>query len=539
MLKNSRILPWLALGSSLVIVLLVSRTPQALFSDPSWQLKALQQYFAGESRSLGTLVQADPNDLSKSAEEWISWWPMGTNLLVYPFVRSGMSFAASVRAVADLALILGSVGFGYWLTLFEIPSWIAWTLAVAIPWIRYANLGLFTYSAETLVYAICPWLLFGAFHLGRKWESEQDVPHVAFSAGLGFLLGFAYWLKYSSIFISLSAIAYLALRAWRIKKERRYVRIDAASLLALFVLTAGGLNILNRSMGAAMNSVTQHFDFQFDWYLPIHLVGLFAMSMADADGLWRYVLFHPGRSVMPFSYATLTLIGLPGGVLLFWLLTRPSKREPVVLSRLLLLLTFAAFVATMTIFWARALEARYISAIGIALIPAAVEAGVAMWPKGNRITRAALLLGALFYIAISMAYGAVAVIGKIKRTPAYKSGPSGFYNPLFADTDASSPLQTLEAHFGGQDIWYLPDPNTGIDLRGRVILRQPDFLSEDWIRKETFHTSSPVTVRMLLPPKFEENGKGKIIRDSFPQAQDWKRREIPGANYVEWTAELK
>lgn len=188
-------------------------------------------------------------------------------------------------------------------------------------------------------------------------------------------------------------------------------------------------------MRAAMNSVTQHFDVQFGWRLPIHRVGLFAMSMADADCLWRYVLFHPGRSVLPFSYATLTLIGLPGGVLLFWLLTRLSKREPVVLSTLLLVITFAAFVGTMTIFWARALEARYMSAIGIALIPAAVEAGAAMWPKGNRITRA----GARRFVLCHDSNGlwcavANACLHKLAQW---------FHNPLLADTDASSPLQTL------------------------------------------------------------------------------------------------
>lgn len=539
MFNNSRILPFLALVSSLVIVLLVSRTPQALYSDPSWQLKAMQQYFAGESRSIGTLVQADPKDLTRNSEEWISWWPIGTNLLVYPFVRSGMSLAAAVRVLADLALIVGSVGFGYWLTLFEIPGQISCTLALAVPWIRYANLGLFFYSAEALVFAICPWLLLGAFHLRRKWENEQNTTHVAFSAGLGFVLGFAYWLKYSSVFISVSAIAYLAFQAWKVRRERKAVWIDSLSLLTLFVLTAGALNLLNRSMGAAMNSVTQHFDVQFDWHLPIHLVGLFAMSMADADGLWRYVLFHPGRSVLPFSYTTLTLIGLPGGALLFWLLTRPNGRQPMVLSRFVLLVTFAAFVGTMTVFSARALEARYISAIGIALIPAALQSAVLIWPKRGRMTRVSLVLGALFYVAIPMAYGAVAVMGKVRRMPAYASGTSGFYNPLFADKDASTPLKALDARFGNKDIWYVPDPETSIDLRGRVILRQADFLSQDKLRSETFRTSSPVTVRMLLPPRFEENGKGKIIRDSFPQAQEWRRREIPGANYVEWTAELK
>jgi len=538
MFKNSRILPSLALASSLVIVLLVSRTPQALYSDPSWQLKAMQQYFAGESGSIGTLVQADPKDLSRNSEEWISWWPIGTNLLVYPFVRSGMSLAAAVRAVADLALIFGSIGFGYWLTLFEIPRWSAWILALAIPWIRYANLGLFTYSAEILVFAICPWLLLGTFHLCRRWQSEDARAQVAFSASLGCLLGLAYWLKYSSVFVSLGALVYIAFRSWKLRAQRK-VWVDAVVVAGLFVLTAGAQNLLNRSMGAAMNSVTQSFEPQLDWRLPFNIVGLLGLGMADADGLWRYVLFHPGKSVLPFSPGTLALIGLPGGFLLFWVLTRPSKREPLILCRFVLLVSTIAFIGTMSVFGGRALEARLIAAIAIATLPAAAEAALAVWARGNRIAHGILLLGGLLYIAAPMAYGATAVIGKVRRTPHYNPGPSGFYNPLFADTDASSPLKTLEAHFGSQDIWYVPDPDTAIDLRGRVIVRQPDFLPEDRIRKESFHTSSPVTVRMLLPPKFEENGKGKIIRDSFPQAQDWRRNEIPGANYVEWTADLK
>jgi len=46
MLKNLRILRLLGRTSGVVIVLLVSRNPQGLFTDPSWQLKAMQQYMA-------------------------------------------------------------------------------------------------------------------------------------------------------------------------------------------------------------------------------------------------------------------------------------------------------------------------------------------------------------------------------------------------------------------------------------------------------------------------------------------------------------
>lgn len=51
-------------------------------------------------------------------------------------------------------------------------------------------------------------------------------------------------------------------------------------------------------------------------------------------------------------------------------------------------------------------------------------------------------------------------------------------------------------------------PRTALDLRGKVILRHSDFLSEEQLRRQTFRTSSLVTVRMLLPPTFEDKGKG-------------------------------
>lgn len=100
-----------------------------------------------------------------------------------------------------------------------------------------------------------------------------------------------------------------------------------------------------------------------------------------------------------------------------------------------------------------------------------------------------------------MAYGVIAVIGKVKRTPAYEGGPSHFYNPLFANTYARGPLKDLEADAGSQDVWYLTEDSAGPSGHS-------DFLSEDQLRRQTFRTSSPVTVRMLLPPTFEDKGKG-------------------------------
>src|ERR1035441_1390225 len=124
------LLPVLALVSSITLLLLVARTPQALYSDPAWQLKALQQYLSGESKSFNDLVQPSPSDLSVNSSEWISWWPLGTNILIYPLLRAGMAMGTAVRCLADVALLLGSFGFGYWLSLVRIRQWMAVTLAL-------------------------------------------------------------------------------------------------------------------------------------------------------------------------------------------------------------------------------------------------------------------------------------------------------------------------------------------------------------------------------------------------------------------------
>ena len=530
---TTRRLPVFAFLSSLIIVLAVWRTPQSLFSDPSWQLKALQQHLRNESPTFNTLVQADPLDISQSKQEWISWWPIGTNLLVYPLLRLGLTIGAAVRVVAALSLVVGSIGFGFWLRAFRLPQWLAVSLAICIPWIRYANLSLFQYAAEALVFAVCPWLLVGAFRLSKSW-TDQHNESLLFLCGLGFLLGFAYWMKYSAVFISLGTLVHLAL----IGSERRSRTFrDFAIVSSIFVLMVGSLNVLNHLMGSAMNSVTEHPSFVLDWHLPFNFVGLMAMAMADADGLARYVLFHPGRNLLPFNYLALCYLGMPGGVVLFWLIVRRHKNPALLLSRDVLLTVSILFLAVMTVFSARAMEARYIAAIGIALIPAALESALDLAPRLHRIGRVALLVSVICYVVIPIAYGGISVVGKIARThSAYRTGPSGLYNPLFATSDAKTAISELTADFNpASDVWYLTEAFTAMDLPGRVILQHADFLSASALTDD-YRTSQKVRVHLLLPSWFEENGKGAIIRRDFAGAGNWSSRTLASMNYVEWTA---
>jgi hypothetical protein len=192
----------------------------------------------------------------------------------------------------------------------------------------------------------------------------------------------------------------------------------------------------------------------------------------------------------------------------------------------------------MTVFSARAMEARYIAAIGIALIPAVIESALQLAPKLRRASRALLVAGGIVYLAIPMAYGAFSVVGKIARTPAYRTGPSGLYNPLFATTDARSPVAELTAGFNpDSDLWYLTEAFTAMDLPGRAIMQHADFLPVARLNQK-FQTSKPLRIHLLLPPWFEQNGKGAAIRGEFLGAGNRSSRTVPGMIYVEWTASL-
>ena len=121
---------------------------------------------------------------------------------------------AAIRVLAAFCLVVGSLGFGYWLEAFRLPRWLAVTLAIGIPLIHYANVSLFQYAAEALVFAICPWLLLGGLRLRARWTDRQN-PNLMFLVGFGLLLGLAYWLKYSAVFISAGVLVHLGLTAWR------------------------------------------------------------------------------------------------------------------------------------------------------------------------------------------------------------------------------------------------------------------------------------------------------------------------------------
>jgi hypothetical protein len=183
-----------SLAAVLVVALLTWHTPQSVYMDPAWQLNALRQYVSGQSPNFNTLVQADPQDLSRDHLEWVSQWPPLMGLIILALTRAGISMLLGVRMLALAGLAVGAVGWGLWAERFAVPRWVVYGIAAGTPFVRYANSPVFSYYTEGLAFAMAPWMLLCAERLVRRWALPTAV-------ATGVLFGAAYWAKYSLAFV--------------------------------------------------------------------------------------------------------------------------------------------------------------------------------------------------------------------------------------------------------------------------------------------------------------------------------------------------
>jgi hypothetical protein len=266
-----------------------------------------------------------------------------------------------------------------------------------------------------------------------------------------------------------------------------------------------------------------------------------ALAAADLDSLLMFVLMHPTHGVTQ-NMLWLSLCGLPAGVLLMILAVRARHTGPrAELARAIFATSTAAILVTWTVSTVVSIEARHVASAGFAVLPLAMAEGRVWWrDAGVPMRRLLAAIGCAFVIA-PLAYGVVSVFAKAWRYPAhYRPAASGIYNPLLAKHDASSVVEALQGQYdAATDIWYTPEPLTGLDLPGRSILGDADYTPVDVLRRERFVTSRRMRVHVLLPPRFEQNGKGAAIRGAFPQAAGWSRAMIAGAEYDVWTSVLQ
>jgi hypothetical protein len=519
--------------SAVLLILAASRTGQGLYSDPALQLKTVQQYLAGESPRLNVWMRPDADDIGRDQLEGLVVWAPGTPLAAFPFMRAGLSVAHATRAVAGLAVLAGSIGWVYWFSLFQLPERWVIALALALPWMRSVSNALFLYGSDILAFAFVPWVLLLTLAALRRTSTVG-------CAIAGLLGGLLYVAKDSAAFVTAGIIVWLAWLVWRAESHDRAWRIAA---LTAFALAAGVpvliLTAVNHEAGAA-NLLTATLDVGFRWRTIAHALAQPALAAADLDGLLRYVLMHPTHGVTQ-NVLWVSLLGLPGGLALVVLTARGrAVGAHAELARAVFATSVVAILAVWSVSVAVSIEARHLASAGLCILPLALAEGRSWWPSSGRIRRAAIAALVVGYVALPLAYGVVSVPAKVWRFPRdYRSARSGVYNQLLAEHDAAGVVAQLQRDFSPEtDVWYLTEPMTALDLKGRAIVVHADFTDVDQLRRYRFVTSRPLRVHVLLPPRFEENGKGQAIRASFPQAAEWHRDEVAGSEYDRWRADL-
>ena len=88
------------------------------------------------------------------------------------------------------------------------------------------------------------------------------------------------------------------------------------------------------------------------------------------------------------------------------------------------------------------------------------------------------------------------------------------------------------------DVVYAADPVIALGVDNRKVITWADFESEKMLRGQTYQTSVPMSVALVLPVHFETTTQGNVIRRCFPQAHEW-RGPVPLNNSCQaWVAEL-
>ncbi|MFC1681537.1 hypothetical protein ACFL1S_07120 [Pseudomonadota bacterium] len=305
-----------ALLSAFIVSFIATQKPPALFSDPAWQLLAVQQYLSGDSPTPNHVSSPAFDEMTLDSNGWIGWWPPGPQLLATPLMAMGLSVAETIRVMAIICFFLGVSGWVYWFGLFDLSWKTIASVAVMLPWIRYANAPLFQYSQESFAFAIIPYLLIASDSLAR------DPKKLVKLTLTGLLLGSAYIFKYSMILVVGGLITFFASTAV-LKHYSPLAAISKSPLtigqaIVLGICTAvpiAALSYLNFLLGGSLSSATSSVGFNFNVTDFLALFANPALAVSDAGGLLHYLLLHPNHGFSS-SIEYVIVFGIPGGLFL-------------------------------------------------------------------------------------------------------------------------------------------------------------------------------------------------------------------------------
>jgi hypothetical protein len=569
---------WLLTALVLAAFLAATLAPYRVDVDTGFQLRSLQQWARGESPNPGTLRLPDPQDLSRDALVWSTWWPPGFPFVYSPLAAAGLPLAATLRITSFLLCLAGSLGWLRLADLFALPRTARLLYAVSLAAYAVTIGGAATLAwADVLTYAFAPWLAALAL---RQGEGETT-PLRLLLAGLA--LGSSYWLRYTLFVMALPLAGWLAWRVgtgaggpWR-SRAGRVAALALGFALPIAALLAVDLRHAESLAASASGSrsetvVEQDQD-----------VGAFpiALGAAGAPGLalfqnhvWITHLVYFSDSWLPFlrrfgSIGRLRLksvLGIPETAALLWGLALGLRGRPRGALPSLALTVTGGFYLLLTAI-SLLIGYNYLTnepRFGVAALPLVQAPALAGWLAGcgasvSRFRRVASALCLAVFFSLPLLFVA-ADLGKhqiaSRLTAPYTAGSTGLFMPEISPRTVPEVQAAVAA--------ALRSPRDVVVLAGPVGWGSPlmMWLEFPWrtlpettffdplgaryrdaanLRSRGLLTSSqPLRVVLVVAKSLLAGGELPRLQARFPQARSWQAAPAPDhSNLVLWFSDLE
>ena len=532
--------------SWLLLSLVTWSTPQGLhFYDPVVQLTALQQHERGESPAWNVWLRVDPSDLSRDIAEPVGWWPPSIPLLTHA-VRtvSGMPLGSALRLLAIAAGAIGVIGWAVWWARFPLPAGWIFAVCALLPWVRHASSALFRFSGEILAFAGAPWIflaLASCLVRLRRGNTGTTIP-----ALLGVAIGFSYWLKYS-LFVTAFAALLGTLLVTLLGKLP--VRGALRPLLALaFGMAAApiALKFFHAGLGA-LDPAGRLNPANIGPVLALFFVANPVLGLADAAGPFFDALVYPGVAGLGgHNHAVLAWIGLPGGLLLAWLLAGVLRDAEASAPATLAAVTLPIFSILMLGLWLSsdvARDTRFFIPAAFAALPAVLSWTRRRWTHLRLPTRALLLVAAVVYLVVPLLYGPTYVALKITRQRDARPGVTHLALPSFATPNVAALGPTLRDNSRPDTVWIIENVEAALEITGRCLTPIAGrSIAEDMRNIYTppatlahWATTRPIRLCTLSTSRAEPPALLRTLRNIEP----WVAQPTTVADVVLWTTTMQ
>jgi len=516
--------------SVICVFVLYYPRPMGFYSDPAWGLRAAQDYLAGKSPSINHCRIVDTGDLSKDAFGWVQAWPPSPQIMFLPFLALGLSTGEAARLVVLAFTLLGCAGWVKWTQRMGVNYPMTIFMAVILPWLRFATLPYFNFSADLFVFALTPWLMLFCLSLPHRQR-----PGALFLYALaGLCAGLFYLLKWSGLFVTLGVLSW-----WLIitcfMRPRRFLAASVFSLFCFFPVVA--YSLLNAKLGGHFNTLGAHqfISFIVDPRIFIGSFGNIGLSVFDLESLLNFIFLPAARPAL-IDWGWLGIFGIPFFPLAVWLFRRAlrgKKMTPqILLTTCVFVVSWLAVLGLTVTFNGKADKlywytyvTRYIRPATLAVMPILLLGlhGFSLLRRKTKVIVAVLIVT---YCFIPCVYSITAFFFKLKRVPvSYRAGPTGIYNPFLNSSDSRSVIDEIYSVIRdrSRDVIYVTDPQEWLDIDGRVICALADIIPQNEIKQSPpMITSRPLRMVMVLPKHFENNGKDGLLRSKVPQARLWQ-----------------